>query len=155
MANVSLRKWATVVRNAFQELKFMPPQVRPQPVVDPQHLADVLLHIGQQLSRVRIEYIARAISDEQLQALSRHKLKEAARLLRKAALPDHLPRSMLAECVLRALEDWEHAARAAWERSLQVADLRGLEHRLETLADALVAYAVARNEQWCDTQPSL
>jgi hypothetical protein len=155
MSSFSLRKWAAVLGNALQELKFMPHRARLERAADLQELAGLLFHIERQTKQARIKYLRQAMTKGQLQAFWRHKLEEIQHLLREAALPSRLPRSLLAERVLRALEDWQHGTHAACQRSLQSTDLRNLERRLEDLADALVAYAIAEREQWCDTQPSL
>lgn len=154
MASFFLQKWATVLGNAVQSLKFMPHRARMQPVADLEELADLLSHIERQMNRARLAHLGHRMSLAQFLALWRHKLQEIDLLLRKAALPGRLQRSLLAERVRRTLNDWEQAVLVAWSRSPQPAQLRELQHRLEDLVDALLIYARAKHEQWSDTQPT-
>lgn len=155
MASFLLQEWATALNNVLQGLRLMPHRTRWERAADLQDVADLLLHIVRQMKRARLEFLARALTTRQFQALWRHKQEEVKRLLCTTALRQRLQRSILAERVLQLLADWEHYVDSTALRPLQGAELRGVEHRLEDLADALAIYACAENEQWSDTQPSL
>lgn len=153
MVNFSLRRCAALLGSVFQGRQFMPHRARAQRAADLRELAETLLHVERQTRRARLEYLGRGMTPEQLHSVWRHRLEEVQALLHKAALPGRLQQSLLAERVRRALAQWEHTAHAACRRSLHGTELRSLEHRLEDLADALLVYAIAEGEQWCDTQP--